>query len=244
MSITDFPRYPLTFGPSPVHRLDRLTEHLGGAADLGQAGGRQLRTRLRRQQDPQAGVPGPRRAGQGRRHPGVHRRRAVQPHPAGRRRRREAGPEGRAGAGALGGLARLDQRQGRQHPAVADHGRRRPARPVGLRHRVQGQLAAGAGGRRAGRRNALRDPGRCVRPPARWPRIRQLGVRNAGTGKGSRRLLRHHRGLQRDRFLARRHHRRVAPGWTGRAASSASMPPRRSTPPGTRWSGSRATPRP
>ena len=28
----DFPRYPLLFGPSPVHRLDRLTEHLGGAA--------------------------------------------------------------------------------------------------------------------------------------------------------------------------------------------------------------------
>ncbi len=31
MPITDFERYPLTFGPSPVHRLDRLTEHLGGA---------------------------------------------------------------------------------------------------------------------------------------------------------------------------------------------------------------------
>jgi 1-aminocyclopropane-1-carboxylate deaminase len=31
MAIEDFPRYPLTFGPSPVHRLDRLTEHLGGA---------------------------------------------------------------------------------------------------------------------------------------------------------------------------------------------------------------------
>ncbi len=31
MPITDFDRYPLTFGPSPVHRLDRLTEHLGGA---------------------------------------------------------------------------------------------------------------------------------------------------------------------------------------------------------------------
>jgi 1-aminocyclopropane-1-carboxylate deaminase len=29
--ITDFERYPLTFGPSPVHRLDRLTAHLGGA---------------------------------------------------------------------------------------------------------------------------------------------------------------------------------------------------------------------
>jgi 1-aminocyclopropane-1-carboxylate deaminase len=32
MALADFPRYPLTFGPSPVHRLDRLTEHLGGAA--------------------------------------------------------------------------------------------------------------------------------------------------------------------------------------------------------------------
>src|SRR5690349_14935680 len=32
MALDDFPRYPLLFGPSPVHRLDRLTEHLGGAA--------------------------------------------------------------------------------------------------------------------------------------------------------------------------------------------------------------------
>ncbi len=32
MRLSDFPRYPLLFGPSPVHRLDRLTEHLGGAA--------------------------------------------------------------------------------------------------------------------------------------------------------------------------------------------------------------------
>ncbi len=31
MTLSDFPRYPLTFGPSPVHRLDRLTEYLGGA---------------------------------------------------------------------------------------------------------------------------------------------------------------------------------------------------------------------
>jgi 1-aminocyclopropane-1-carboxylate deaminase len=30
MSIDDFPRYPLLFGPSPVHPLARLTEHLGG----------------------------------------------------------------------------------------------------------------------------------------------------------------------------------------------------------------------
>ena len=31
MALSDFPRYPLTFGPSPVHRLERLTAHLGGA---------------------------------------------------------------------------------------------------------------------------------------------------------------------------------------------------------------------
>jgi 1-aminocyclopropane-1-carboxylate deaminase len=31
MPISDFERYPLTFGPSPVHHLDRLTAHLGGA---------------------------------------------------------------------------------------------------------------------------------------------------------------------------------------------------------------------
>jgi 1-aminocyclopropane-1-carboxylate deaminase len=32
MSLADFPRHPLLFGPSPVHRLDRLTAHLGGPA--------------------------------------------------------------------------------------------------------------------------------------------------------------------------------------------------------------------
>jgi 1-aminocyclopropane-1-carboxylate deaminase len=31
MALHDFARYPLTFGPSPVHRLERLTRHLGGA---------------------------------------------------------------------------------------------------------------------------------------------------------------------------------------------------------------------
>ena len=31
MAISDFPRYPLLFGPSPVHPLTRLSEHLGGA---------------------------------------------------------------------------------------------------------------------------------------------------------------------------------------------------------------------
>src|SRR5256885_6868153 len=34
MSLADFPRTPLLFGPSPVHRLERLSEHLGGAVEL------------------------------------------------------------------------------------------------------------------------------------------------------------------------------------------------------------------
>lgn len=31
MPISDFERYPLTFGPSPIHSLPRLSQHLGGA---------------------------------------------------------------------------------------------------------------------------------------------------------------------------------------------------------------------
>ncbi|TQO21018.1 1-aminocyclopropane-1-carboxylate deaminase [Rhodoglobus vestalii] len=31
MAVSDFERYPLTFGPSPVHQLPRLSAHLGGA---------------------------------------------------------------------------------------------------------------------------------------------------------------------------------------------------------------------
>jgi 1-aminocyclopropane-1-carboxylate deaminase len=31
MPLFDFPRYPLTFGPSPIHPLNRLSDHLGGA---------------------------------------------------------------------------------------------------------------------------------------------------------------------------------------------------------------------
>ena len=34
MSLADFERIPLTFGPSPVHRLERLGEHLGGEVEI------------------------------------------------------------------------------------------------------------------------------------------------------------------------------------------------------------------
>ncbi|HYO60283.1 MAG TPA: pyridoxal-phosphate dependent enzyme, partial [Actinomycetota bacterium] len=34
MAIDDFPRTPLLFGPSPVHPLRRLSEHLGGQVEI------------------------------------------------------------------------------------------------------------------------------------------------------------------------------------------------------------------
>jgi 1-aminocyclopropane-1-carboxylate deaminase len=34
MALDDFARVPLLFGPSPVHRLERLSEHLGGRVDV------------------------------------------------------------------------------------------------------------------------------------------------------------------------------------------------------------------
>jgi 1-aminocyclopropane-1-carboxylate deaminase len=34
LAVDDFPRVPLLFGPSPVHRLERLSEHLGGRVEI------------------------------------------------------------------------------------------------------------------------------------------------------------------------------------------------------------------
>ena len=34
MALEDFPRVELLFGPSPVHRLERLTDHLGGEVEI------------------------------------------------------------------------------------------------------------------------------------------------------------------------------------------------------------------
>ncbi len=34
MLLADFPRHPLLFGPSPIHPLRRLTEHLGGEVEI------------------------------------------------------------------------------------------------------------------------------------------------------------------------------------------------------------------
>ena len=153
MPIDDFERYPLTFGPSPVHPLKRLSAHLGGAR-WGQARGRQSACGLRRQQDQEARVPRPRCPRAGRRHPGVDRRHPVQPHPPGGRSGSPPRPEVLPRPGEMGRLGRPGQRQGRQHPPVADHGRRRQARPVRVRHRhphlVGGGDPRGRGGQAGG----------------------------------------------------------------------------------------------
>src|SRR5947199_4457718 len=105
MSLESFARVPLLFGPSPVHRLERLSEHLGGEVEIwakredcnsGLAyGGNKTRKLEYLVADPGAGL----------RHARLDRRRAVEPHAAGRRGRRKARPRLRPGAGALGRLA-------------------------------------------------------------------------------------------------------------------------------------------
>jgi hypothetical protein len=132
MSLDSFERVPL-FGPArPAERAPRRR-----GRDLGEARGLQLGPRVRRQQDAEAGVPRRRRSRTGLRHSRLDRWRPVESHAPGRRGRREARPRLCPSAGALGRVAGCRLRQGRQHPALADHGRRRAARSRGGRHRIR-----------------------------------------------------------------------------------------------------------
>ena len=209
MRLHEFPRHPLTFGPSPVHRLDRLSAHLGGASvwakredcNSGLAfGGNKTRKLeyivpdvLAKGADTLVSIGG---------YP-------VQPHPTGGGRRGAPRTEVPAGPGEVGRLGRPGQRQGRQHPALADHGRRRAARRERLRHRDPAVVGGGHRRGRGRRRHAVRHPGRGLRAPARRPGLRQLGLRGRGPGAGARRLLRHDRGLHGHRLHARRDDRRL-----------------------------------
>ena len=38
--LSKFPRYPLTFGPTPIEKLGRLTKHMGGKVELFDNAGR------------------------------------------------------------------------------------------------------------------------------------------------------------------------------------------------------------
>ena len=124
-------------------------------------------------------------------------------------RRRAPRAAVRAGAGELGpGLDRPAEHPGRQHHAEPGHGRRGPAGPGGLRHRLPGLVAAGA----LGRRGAWREP----TPSRREPRTTRsaasgspTGPRGAAAGARARRLLRHGHGVHGHRLDARRDGRRV-----------------------------------
>ena len=132
MILTDFPRYPLTFGPSPVHPLERLIRELGGPSvwakredcNSGLAFGGN-KTRKLEYLVPDA-------LAQGATHlvsiGGVQSNHTRQVAAVAAK----LGLQGAAGAGELGGLAGRGERPGRQHPAVADHGRARSSwsRPV------------------------------------------------------------------------------------------------------------------
>ena len=156
-----------------------------GRRGLGQARRRLFRPRLRRQQGAQAGVARRRRARAGLRHPGQHRQRPEQPHPPGRRRRRRARPPLPPCAGGVDQVGRPRLRPGGQHPAVAHHGRRDRAGRRRLLHRGQGDLGACPGAGQARGRQAVCHPGRCLRPPARRPRLRQLRRRAGPAGDGA-----------------------------------------------------------
>ena len=189
----------------------------GRRAAVGEARRLQQRPRLRRQQDAQARVPGGGRAREGLRHARLDRRRPVEPHAAGGGGGGAPRARLRARAGELGRLAGRDLRPRRQHPALAHHGRRRPARGGRLRDRLQGELGAGARGRGGGGRQALRHPRRRLRPRARRPRLRALGPGAGRAGARARRVLRHGGGLLGHRQHPGRDDRRLR-GAGGRAA--------------------------
>ena len=218
MKLDDFARYPLTFGPSPIQRLDRLTEHLGGATiwakrdDVSSGlafGGNKTRKleylladAIGKGCDTLVSIGG------------------VQSNHT----RQVAAAAARAGLGCV-----LVQESWVEWPdAVYDKvGNILLSRIMGadvrlvrirLRDRLQGELGAGARRCRGGRRQALRDPGRRLRPPARRARLRALGAGGRGAGAGARRLLR-----PGDRLLGDR----LDPGGDGRRLRRAEPRPRR-----------------
>ncbi len=183
--LSDFPRYPLLFGPSPVHPLERLSAHLGGAriwakredCNSGLAFGGN-KTRKLEYLVPDALAHGATRLVSIGGVQSNHTRQVA------------------AVAAQLGLKARLVQESWVDWPdSVNDR--------VGniLLSRIMGadvelvEAGFGIGFKdsweqalaevRAAGRHAVRDPGRRVRPSARRPRLRQLGGRGAAAGRAS-----------------------------------------------------------
>lgn len=176
MPLSSYDRYPLLFGPSPVHRLERLTAHLGGAAlwakredcNSGIAyGGNKTRKleylvadALAKGCDTLVSIGG------------------VQSNHT----RQVAACAARAGLKCVlvqeswvdwpdavydkvGNILISRLRRGRR---TAGEGR--------VRHRVQGELGAGAQGCRGRGGTPYAIPMRRLRPPARRPRLRRVGL--------------------------------------------------------------------
>jgi 1-aminocyclopropane-1-carboxylate deaminase len=207
MKLHEFDRYPLTFGPSPVHHLraspsTSAAPRSGPSARTSAAAWPSAATRSA------SWSTSSRTPRQRRRHPGLDRRLPVQPHPPGRRGRRPPGPEVPSRAGEVGpwddpvndkvGNILLSRMMG------ADSSPRPAGFDIGIRDSWKTPCA-----RSRRRRHPLPDPGRSLRAQARRTGIRQLGVRGRRAGEGPRGLLRHHRRLHRDRLDARRDDRRV-----------------------------------
>ena len=209
MPLSDVPRHPLLFGPSPIQRLERLSAHLGGATvwakredcNSGLAfGGNKVRKleylladALAQGCDTLVSIGGVQ----------SNHTRAV------------------AAVAAHAGLrCVLVQESWVDWPDVTYDrvGNILLSRLMGadvrlvkarLRDRVQGELGAGDRRDRGRGRPALCDPGRRVGPPARRPRVRGLGVRGGAPGARARRLLRHGHRVLGHRVHTGGHDRRV-----------------------------------
>ena len=204
MKLAEFPRYPLTFGPSPLQHLKRLTQHLGGAqvwakredVSSGLAyGGNKMRKLeyivpdvLASGADTLVSIGG---------YQSNHTRQVA------------------AVAAHLGLKARLVQekwvpwddptndRVGNillSRMMGADSRLDDAGFDIGVRDSWKNALRRGRGIRR----QAVPDPRRRLRAPARRPRVRELGVRARRAGEGARHHVRHDHRLHRHRLDARR----------------------------------------
>ena len=221
MSLADFPRHPLTFGPSPVHELKRLSAHLGGATvwakreDVSSGlayGGNKVRKleylvpeALAQGADTLVSIGG---------YQSNHTRQVA------------------AVAAHLGLGCVLVQEKWVDWPdAVNDRvGNIMLSRIMGAEVRLD---ESGFDiGFRDSWKQAIADvearggtpyaiPAGASRPPARRPRLRQLGLRGRRAGAAARRLLRHDRRLHGHRLDARRDDRRLRrPRGGGRPAAA------------------------
>ena len=207
MGIERFGRVPLLFGPSPVHRLERLSEHSAARS----RSGRSARTATRA--SPTAATrcasssTSPRRrsrraATRSSRSAACSRTTRARSRPSPRTRARAAcscrstGSTGRTPSTTRSGTSCS---RGSWAPTSGSSGR--------VRHRHPAELGGRARVGRGARRQAVRDPGRRLRPPARRARLRPLGRRGGRPGAGARRVLRHDRRLLGDRLDAGRHGR-------------------------------------